>query len=729
MCVWSVEADIFDFNDSDILELVYLNNEVHRFLEAKDSMGVAACKGMGKTFLLKAKRMKMQKNSSVLFLPKDRLVDVSGTVSIDKMHMNFLSSYGNWVSFWLSCICIYILSLENFSDIIDELEKQELPKCVQLLLRKENNGIFNVLHRILNLKSKENLNDVVQSSGILFDYVMRIQQSIVLFVDKLEEPFNRGYYKISGDSKSAHGNYNSSIWAYAQLAFAEAVYILFSGRHHIKIFYSIRKEALYRGEEISIEYNKIRDRVVTLKYTPKELYEMFSLYISKEKGSDLCYPEYAAENPIKSLVGVDIILHKSGIEENVWDYIYRHTFQRPRDIMEMCMAIHQNIIKNQTIRNATTTEQIRTLRHWVNEISTMECQQYLSTLEPFMSQSDNIHFKEEIIFFAKKLPINIFTNESMKYYCHQINKHDGIIDCQKCDKIHYFSTLYNIGLLGYIYRSVNDEKYYNIIKHIGESKFDSWHSSLPKGIIYYMHPGFGNIIQREREVNMLKYTPCRYIVNSFSNEILPSQIRFMNDTILSILGNIKENSIFITSTGRDLKEVRQYLKSLLQSRGYEVLIYEDSEFPQMDNSEENQRKGATHDHCIDEIMKCKHLIYLFSGRFGGKYQGTKYQAYIEKHMDVIKIKPSISFMEYLVAKDNGKNVKIYVDEKVDITRGEYIANGKSDAYKSKVVDNNNVYKQLGYFNELGNGTWYDSYNSFSNLEEYVCAHFPEIEGF
>ena len=164
MCVWSVEADIFDFDDEDILELVYLNNEVKKFLSASDSMGVAACKGMGKTFLLKAKRMQMQKNHSVLFLPKNRLVDVSGTVYIDKMHMNFLSSYSNWTSIWLSCICIYILSLDNFSNIIDEDEKQELPESVQSLLRKENDGIFNVLHKILNFKSKEKLNELVQSS-------------------------------------------------------------------------------------------------------------------------------------------------------------------------------------------------------------------------------------------------------------------------------------------------------------------------------------------------------------------------------------------------------------------------------------------------------------------------------------------------------------------------------------------------------------------------------------
>ena len=109
MCIWSVEADIFDFNDKEIMELVYTNDDVDRFMKAEDSMGIAACKGMGKTFLLKAKRMEMMKDKSILILPKDRIVDVSGTIAIESMQIKFLSSFSNWVSLWISCIAIYLL--------------------------------------------------------------------------------------------------------------------------------------------------------------------------------------------------------------------------------------------------------------------------------------------------------------------------------------------------------------------------------------------------------------------------------------------------------------------------------------------------------------------------------------------------------------------------------------------------------------------------------------------
>ena len=152
-----------------------MNNAVRSFLSATDSKGVAACKGMGKTFLLKAKRLQLQEeNNSFFLLPKNRLVDVPGTIIIDKMHRKFLSAYDNWINLWLGCISIYLLSLEEFSYIIPSEQMEEFPECVQNLLKREQNGIFSVLHQIISLKSKEELNEVMHSTARLFDYVQTI---------------------------------------------------------------------------------------------------------------------------------------------------------------------------------------------------------------------------------------------------------------------------------------------------------------------------------------------------------------------------------------------------------------------------------------------------------------------------------------------------------------------------------------------------------------------------
>lgn len=412
MCIWSVEADIFDFNSETILDILYRNNYVDSFMNAEDSMGIAACKGMGKTFLLKSKRIRMMKDDkSILTLPKNRMVDSSGPITLDKMHISFLSSYSNWVSIWIFCISVYLLSLEEFKQLcITEIEKYKtiLSTTILELLDINYIGIFNVLHVVISQKSKKVLNEIVKASSILFNIIQKIQTPVAIFVDKLEEPFNRGYYSIPGSTHSAQGNYNSSIWAYAQLSFAEAVYLLYSSRNHIKIFYSIRKEALYRGEEISTEYQKLRYRIISLKYSKQDLYNMFCLYILNEDNSELCCPEFIEVNPIKALVGIDTISHRSGSNEHVWNYIYRHTFQRPRDIMEMCQSIHTHIVKNSKVTD-NLISRTKILRHWINEISTMECMSYLCFLDPFMEKSlDDVSFKDCILKFAKTLPTNIY---------------------------------------------------------------------------------------------------------------------------------------------------------------------------------------------------------------------------------------------------------------------------------------------------------------------------------
>jgi hypothetical protein len=458
-----------------------------------------------------------------------------------------------------------------------------------------------------------------------------------------------------------------------------------------------------------------------LSYTPEELYEMFCLYVSRENPENLSCPEIANSNPIKALVGLDVIKHWSGEEEMIWDYIYRHTFQRPRDIMEMCETIHRNIVRLKRPEKDVDEQKTKLLRHWINEISAMECMAYLSFLEPFMSKDDNILFKEKILKFARQLPMNIYTNEAIKYFCQAENECIDK-DCIDCDNMHYFSTLYNIGLLGYLHRSVNTNKLEMKIKHIGESVYDSSHRTLPSAEMYYLHPGFGNIVQKEREVSMKAYFPCKYTLNSFKTNVSEEKFRYMCDMVISTLGNLNEKRVFITSTGRDLKDQRAKVKEILENKGYEVMMYESPNFPLMENNIGNAYAGATHDHCIDVMMTCKHLIYLFSGRYGGRYAGHKYTSYYMEE-EVIEGVPSISFMEYLVGKKNGKNVKVYVNEKVEISRGEYIANNQPKEYKSNVVDNIEVYKQLGYFNQLGNGTWYDLYNGYSDLEKFIDKQF------
>ncbi|PWJ10269.1 P-loop ATPase, Sll1717 family [Ruminococcus flavefaciens] len=729
MCIWRVSADNISFSDETIMNLLYYNNQVATFMNSNSSKGIAGCKGMGKTFLLKAKRIKLQNesNNSVLILPKDRMVDASGSLPLDNVHISFLSSYGNWRSLWISCIAIYLLSQEEFEDLRrNELEvnncKKYLSDFTLNLLEEKHIGVFSVLHKIIAINDKAILRLIVKDSTILFDIVQKIQSQVAMFIDKLEEPFNADFFRIPGANNSTQGKYNYSIWAYAQLAFADAVNTLFASRNHIKIYYSIRKEALYRGEEIAVDYSKIRDNIISLEYTREDLYKMFHGYIKNEDPENLCSPIDVIENPIKALIGVDRISHNSGESEPIWNYLYRHTFQRPRDIMEMCKSIHDHIVKNADVKN-NIKDRTRVLRDWINELSKMECNSYLFFLDPFMKCQGDISYKEQIIDFIKELPTDVLNYELIKEHC--CSKNDQKLDdeCGECENIHYFSSLYNVGLIGRIHKSTHTLEYSCKIKHMGQSEFLTNSSSLPKEQLYYLHPGLANIAKSEREISGKNFLLCPFNSNDLDQTIPKDKIRYMIDSANSLLGNRSDKNVFLSSTGRDIGDKRKEIKRLLESMGYTVFAYEDPDFPSMDNEEYSDRqKGKTQDHCIDVMLRCKHIVYLFDKTFGGRYVGEKYRCYYEKEQ-VIKITPSVSFMEYLVAKENHKNVKVYVLKDVDIARGEYIANDCSEKFKSKVVQDNRVFEQLGYFNSLLNGTWYDTYNDIDDLKQYIIKQF------
>lgn len=733
MCIWKVMADSFDFDDIEITQLVYQNYPVKRFMDAKQSMGISACKGMGKTFLLKAKRMRLQKenDSSILFLPKNQLVDAPAPCVLDQTHISFLKSYNNWVALWIGCISIYLLSQDEFSSLLTEENVRVLSETVRNLLKTPNNGVYSVLGQAIALHSQKMLRDIVQNANLLFALVQNINRPIALFVDKLEEPFDRSYYRIPGSTLAAEGRFNASIWAYAQLAFAEAVYVFYSARHHLKIFFGIRQEALAGAEGITSQFTKIKSGlIVKLEYSFSDLRKMFAQYVEREKSDNLLYPDLAKKDPVKALCGISVVRHRSGMDEQMWAYIYRHSLQRPRDIMEMGQTLYENLVCDPDKDSRDELSRMRICRHWVNEISTRECREYIAGLNPFMTDDENIDFVEDVNLFLESLPTNVYTDQTVLSYCHKSNCSTSSISCPKCPNHHWFSTLYNIGLLGYIYWSDADRQYKNHIKPIGDSIFAIKKQTLPRAELYYAHPGLGNIIQQQRERALLAYFPSYFVINSSEVFANKEQIKRLKHFCAAVDGNENEKNVFLSSTGFDLSETRREISNYLKAAGYRVFAYEDDDFPPLKaTGDPNQlhHQGETHDHCINVMLSCKHLIYIFAGRFGGQYFGNEFESYYKERSDIIKICPSISFMEYLVANKLGKSVSVYVYEKVEDARGEWTKNGSPNDYKSRVVDDIRVFKQLGYFNSLGNGTWLNKYYDYSSLVNAIKKRFPTIQ--
>lgn len=727
MSIWNMAADVFDFDDDHINDVLYCNSNIEDFLKAETSMGISAGKGMGKTFLLKAKRLKLMKDQSILIFPKNKLVDIPAPIVLQKSQIKFLESYENWSALWVFCISAFLLSQEELKKHILPNDLDNFSNEIKEIITTQNEGVFHVLNRLLSYNNVKILRDAVLASQVIFYPLNRIQQSVILFVDKLEEPFNRGYYRIDGSTDSNEGKYNKSIWAYAQLSFADAVYKLYAGRHHVKIYFSIREEALYGGENISTNFSKISGELITrISYDYNDLKLMFEKYIFMEDKNNLYDPSNRIKNPGKALCGITKILHRTGKYETLWDYMYRHSLGRPRDIMEMGKSIYKNIVEkcNQGVK-MSQQERVFTCRHWINQCSTRICMEHMYYLEPFMGMDENIVFSRTVERFLSVLPTNVFTVESATKYCHIANNNQDDIDCANCNYNHFFSALYNIGLLGYIYESTSQKGVYkNSIKNIAECKFEIKEQTLPKGELYYVHPGIGNMIKEIREREMNIYVSSNIIINSSQILVERTQLMELKHMANALLGNINKHRVFLSSTDRDLGEERKRIIDFLEQKGYEVMAFEEPGFPPMPLYSEGL--GATHDHCVDVALSCSRVIYIVGNYFGGKYSGKDYRYYIEKYNNVIKINPSISFMEYLVSKNYNKNVNVYVLEELDNRRIEYIIEKKSNNSVEISDNDKKVFEQIRYFNALGNGTWYNKYSDIDNLLTYLDAEFPDI---
>ena len=168
MCIWKIEADIIDFNDTEP-SLLYRNAKVDLFMNASDSMTVSAVKGMGKTFLLKAKRYLTGQKSGVTILPINNYLDVPSSISIKKQHITIFSDYYRWIEIWICAISIYFLSLDKYRYIVEQsAETDSLTDKTKEFLKQKNTGAWNVLSKLTKLDTKSELFNLLSNADTLF---------------------------------------------------------------------------------------------------------------------------------------------------------------------------------------------------------------------------------------------------------------------------------------------------------------------------------------------------------------------------------------------------------------------------------------------------------------------------------------------------------------------------------------------------------------------------------
>lgn len=281
-------------------------------------------------------------------------------------------------------------------------------------------------------------------------------------------------YEKSNVSKLIHVN----IWQYLQLALMSAagqIFDEFNGQ--INVFYTIRQEAFSCEENRLGEQNqKIAGKIVNLSYSVEEHKKIFLDCIRAQDDYYLFKPEFKDENGLEeyAFVGVNNLCHPyclnsdgSHQNESVFMSIYRHSFDRSRDIQRYGEKLTQNIDRIKRCKDAHDREEI--VKQIIEEEASVLAycsKQSESTVNPsYYTEkmhylpnywADNDNFENLLSLIDR----NLLFEDDIKCICKKINGYETCPNkgCQseKC-KRHPFSMLYNMGYLGYIVSNSNND--------------------------------------------------------------------------------------------------------------------------------------------------------------------------------------------------------------------------------------------------------------------------------
>ena len=728
MSVWIVEGDNIDISDK-ALNIVYYNDKVREFLYDGSQWGISSAKGFGKTFLMKVKRKQLQNKEGVTCLPRDIMVDVPGEISLKQSVSKYMEDYYNWVNLWTVSIGVSLLNDPIIRPIFTKDDFSSLSENTKKMLESKAYIVCDIFNILLS-KERQELKPILDDAAQIFNLIAHINKSICIFIDRVDEAFRRDIHQVCGDSRMSRGPRNASYWQYAQFGLAEAVHRIHGKRKQIKIFYTIRAEALVDAYMLSPQYQQIMGDITELSYSYQDLYEMFKLYIANEEDDELFDCRLKNEAPELAFVGFKTLEHGyiSGNKEDIFSYIYRHTLKRPRDIMDICNKLCNINIKK---------EGIPLIRTIVNRKANEICKAYMAQQDPFVI---NLKF-DDVPYLLKNLNTNIFDFNYMKYVCKKYNSEISRIKqsnieqpfacikkCSDCTYEHPFCNLFNIGLLGIIEKNNSDKYYKQKYLTPGNSIINLNKPILPRSRLYFLHPSLSNLAEKKRKDDGLEFKTSDLTIVGDERKIDDDPVLKIEHSVNAHLGNLQTNRIFISSTCYDLENERITLKNNLERLGYEIIMSD------TDNFNTKLENTHSHDHCIDEMLKCSQIICIIAKRYGGEYTGRKYSQYLPKNLVSEKnikwfidektandfiMNPSISFVEYSIAKYFRKKVYVYLLEEVSNEKNSYRKNIKEHGFNPAFANDNRIFEMIQFVTHQQTENWISNYNNLAHLNELL----------
>lgn len=308
-------------------------------------------------------------------------------------------------------------------------------------------------------------------------------------------------------------NKHCNLWQLLQLALVEAVSDIMSDFHgRIQVMYTIRLEACNYEENIwGAQRAKIMALTCTLRYSREEQERIYKECIANQDSKLLYRPELAQKAGFEdeAFVGVNYICHPYVPEtnESIFDIIYRHSFDRTRDIQDFGNMLTMHILeirkcKNEEERRSTVKQIIedtaaRLAFNTNKAVRSAENSYYFEKIPNIPSYwADPENFEE----LLKQIDRNVLFADDLRLICRNVNSLSKCPNsgCRSCQH-HPFSALYNLGMLGYIVISANGIEH-SLQIFLSSEDVTYFHEQddlqINENTLYLIHPALTKSIEK-----------------------------------------------------------------------------------------------------------------------------------------------------------------------------------------------------------------------------------------
>ncbi len=471
MRAWTVDADDIrvaeDFDES----LLHRTPEIEGFLspDRDDKFIVIGTKGFGKTLLLKAKRVLLQREGNATCLPTGNLLDkpigdkIFGREAIALLATSPLP----WSKLWLSAIALAVLKhVGAHRDLVVG------PKLAGLVADAQLHSVIDHFVRLLDFTPSELQRAANDTDGHLVPRLRALNAPLALFIDGIDEYFNK-HVEDGPASPSVTGELSPNVWYFSQLGLVEVAYQLRRINHHLKVFAAIRKEAYARLPQRTAMAQQYRGSAVDIVYSPESLHEIFVNNVRLVRSEYMVRPDLAKSRPLEAFFGrTSVIDTATREEEDVFEYVCRHTLLRPRDLM----TIGERLAALRPDERRNEYRMKEAIHHSATEIA----HEYLAEIAPYVAGLET-----EAVF--PHLPGQIVSRAEA----------DAIVAASGRDGAGAdpLNALYRVGLLGYVQHDRVRGEWRQRFLRPGEATLET-DGALPRAPHYLVHPVLVDLIGR-----------------------------------------------------------------------------------------------------------------------------------------------------------------------------------------------------------------------------------------